>query len=1015
MNTLTDFSMKNASAIFIIVLLLIAGGGYSATTLKVENMPDISFPVVTIATPYTAPPKDVLELVTKPLEKSVARLEGLTSLSSVSQDGYSQIDIRLEPNKISENVRVEVERLIANVKLPLGAEKPAVLTRSIASDPVYYLAVYGEEGTGQAELDAAYKATILPAFEGLNGFDHADSFGTQEAALAIKLDAWAINSYGLTPPRVSDLIREGLVSSSAGKVDFDGNNQMVRVKGQLDSIYNLENMKIPAPGGDTLLLKQIAKVEVTNELPTIVRLDSKPAIGVLLYKTKEANTVQFAASLTKLIAGWETSSKGFKIHTVLNGAASVNESVHGMIQESVLGAVMASLMILLYIRNWRMTLIVLVSIPLSILITLLLMNPLGVSLNMMTLGGMAIAIGRVVDDSIVVIESIYSQLQKAQEQNESVIRLATRQVASAITSSTLTTVGVFAPIGLVSGVVGEVFRPFALTLICALLASLLVALTVIPLLVKLMVLKGNSLSPLVETKAGLYLSDYRKALLWSLNNRMKTLLFSAILFVLSIVLAIPNLAISFMPTNVSEKQMVFNVRMPYEASLELTNAVSREIESLLKEAKDAAGSPIFKYNEPIIGHGWADIYTEADPKLDTLKVFKEYREKIKKQLPQDYKVNGKVFAVDGAGSEGVDFAYLLTGDDPLYLQQAAKQVEAIMQTFPELHEIKNGLSDTRTEVEVTVDQNKARLYGFTVSQVLETVKSWLKEDELGDLKFDQVTYTTKVMLDNKYKNSLDKLGSILLEAADGKRVQINDIAWLKQIDAPAIINREMQSQVLYVTAKINSNDKGGVSNKLSAELAKLELPLGVSREIKGVAGEINKSFKEMFLAMAASILFVYLIMVLTFGNTSAPLAILFTLPLAAIGGLLGLLVTGESVNVTSLIGFLMLIGIVVTNAIVLIDRAQQLIRQGLSIRESLIEAGMTRLKPILMTASATVMALLPLALGFSKGALVSKGLAVVVIGGLTTSTLLTLVVVPIMYELLHSMIKKRASSKWTRM
>jgi len=285
---------------------------------------------------------------------------------------------------------------------------------------------------------------------------------------------------------------------------------------------------------------------------------------------------------------------------------------------------------------------------------------------------------------------------------------------------------------------------------------------------------------------------------------------------------------------------------------------------------------------------------------------------------------------------------------------------------------------------------------------MEAVGTWVRKEELGDLKFDNVTYVTKLEMDPSDKDSLEDIAAIPIRTAFGTTVNLKDVAKVREIDAPVAIQREGQMQVVNVSAKINSADKGGVSARVSAELDKLELPPGVSREVAGVSEDIAKSFQEMFVSMAVSVFIVYLVMVLTFGNASAPFAILFSLPLAAIGGLFGLFVTRESLNVTSLIGFLMLIGIVVTNAIVLIDRVQQLREQGYNVREALIEAGLTRLRPIIMTAGATIFALLPLALGFSKGTLISKGLAVVVIGGLTTSTLLTLVVVPIVYELIHS-------------
>ncbi|WP_405082482.1 efflux RND transporter permease subunit [Paenibacillus chitinolyticus] len=1020
MNKMTSFSMKNVAALFIIMLLIFAGGIFATTKLKVESMPDISFPIVVISTQYTAPPKDVLDQITKPLEKAVAGFDGIKNLSSTSSDNYSQITIELEQNIKPKDAKQDLEALVSNVKLPQQAEKPKVLTEGFSSQPVYYLAVYGNDGMNQAELDKIYKDTILPGFNTIKGIDHVDSVGNQEATLSIKLNENTINSYGLTPTDVSNSIRAALSASPAGTVEFNGTTQMVRVTGQIDTIYSLDNLTLTTPKGSVLQLKDLGKIEAISESQFITRLDGKAAIGVQLYKTKSANAVNFADEADALMANWEKSLPGVKFKSVYNSAVEIKKSIHGMVQEGGMGALLASVMILLFLRNIRMTLIVLVSIPLSILITLLMMVPLNISLNIMTLGGMAIAVGRVVDDSIVVIENIYSQLQKAQERGESVIKMATAQVASAITSSTITTVGVFGPIAFVSGVIGEVFRPFALTLVVALLSSLLVALTVIPMLAKLLVLKSKKLGNHDENHVGKFALAYKRVLEWSLNNRIKTLLFSGILFVASLVLIVPQLAVSFMPEDQSARQMIFQIKMPNDTSIETMDEKSKQLEQMMREAKDASGNPQFTYNESMVGYAFSSdvtpyrtlMFTEANEGSNADQVMKAYKEKILYELPKGSEVDGSLIAASAGGS-GTDFSYSLKGDDMLYLKQAAAQVKEKMKEFPDLYEVKDSLSDSKTEVEVTVDQNKARMYGLSSAQVLEMVNSWIGVSKLGDLKFDNVTYETKVELDPQYKNSVNKLGTFLLKTPTGQTVQLNEIAKITQIDAPTAITRENQTQTLKVTAKIKSADKGGVSGKVAAELNALELPAGVSREVKGVSDDISSGFSEMFAAMGASIFIVYLVMVLAFGNASAPFAILFSLPLAVIGGLFGLLVTGESLNITSLIGFLMLIGIVVTNAIVLIDRVQQLREQGVEVRESLISAGMTRLRPIIMTAGATVFALMPLALGLSKGTIISKGLAVVVIGGLVTSTVLTLVVVPIIYELIESF-KRRSSNAFHR-
>ncbi|SCW38462.1 Multidrug efflux pump subunit AcrB [Paenibacillus tianmuensis] len=1008
MKSLTNFSMKNIAAVIIMMLMLFIGGTYAASVVKMEMMPEIKDPRIFITTQYMAPPKDVLELVTKPIEKAVAGLDGIKNLTSTSSDNLSSITVELQQGKKIEDAKREIESLLADVKLPQGAEKPKAQTTGADAKIISYLSVYGENDMSQQELDKIFKDIIKPGFSNIKGVNRVDSFGNKDALLTLKLNSNAIINYGLTLDHVSQSIRSAILSSPAGMVDFNGNSQMVRVKSDLDTIYNLESMKITSPGGETLLLKDIAKVEAISESRFFSRLDGKPAIGIFLSKAKGANDVKLTAEMDALIANWKQQYPNVTFKSLFVTSTLIKESISGMVKEGVLGALLASIMILLFLRNVRMTIIVLVSIPLSLLITLLVMAPLDISLNIMTLGGITIAIGRVVDDSIVVIENIYSELVKVHERGESVIKKATAQVSSAITSSTLTTVGVFAPIAFVSGVIGDIFRPFAITLSVALLASLLVAVTVIPMLAKLLVLRSKNIKVHDETQVGKVSGAYLKVLKWSLNNRMKTMLLSLLVFVVTIAGTVPFLAMEMMPASNSDKQVSFNIKMPRETSFASNDLKMKEIEAMMREMKNEAGEPAYEYTTSFIGSGTPDnrldylssMLGAASQGTNAKKLVNETKDKILYLLPKGSEVEGSVLGADAGPAPA--FVYRLKGDDLNLLSQGAKLVKEKLKEIPELRDIKDSLSESKTEVEVAVDQNKARLYNLSSGEIVGTVNSWLREEKIGDLKFDNTTFSTKIMLDKSFKNSIDKIGNFLIKTPSGTTVKLNEVAKLRQIAAPAEITRNQQVQYVEVTAKIESRDAGGVSEKATEMLKSVELPSGVRVEVKGAADDIQKNFSEMFVAMIGSVFVVYLLLVLTFGNASAPFAILFSLPLAAIGGLLGLILTGESLNLTSLIGFLMLIGVVVTNAIVLIERVQQLEEEGKSVRDSLVLGGLSRLRPIIMTAGATIVTLMPLALGFSKGAIISKGLAVVVIGGLTTSTVLTLIVVPVVYEMIYN-------------
>ncbi|AEI40038.1 efflux RND transporter permease subunit [Paenibacillus mucilaginosus] len=1024
MNSLTRFSMKNVAALIIIIAMLFGGGMYAAFKLKIENFPDISFPYVMVTTTYQAAPEDVMEEITKPIEDKVGNMEDLNNMTSTSNDSMSSVILEFKQGVDVDKKKQDVESLMQELNLPSSAGNPKVSTFGFSSQPAYYMAIYAKDGMSQTELDRIYEDQIEPAFEGIAGVDHIDSVGTRETKMDIELDADALSAYGLTPSGVTDAIRSALNNGPIGTVELSGNEKMARITADVTSVYALQELEITTENGAPLLLGQIAKVQAVMESEFVARLDGHPALGIQLYKTSSANAVDFSADVESYIEQWKTTMPGVEFKLIYDSADEVEKSIHGLVKEGIIGAVLAAVMILLFLRNLRMTLIVLVSIPLSILVTLLLMMQLDITLNTMTLGGIFIAVGRVVDDSIVVIENIYTELQKAQERGESVILKATSQVAMAITSSTIATCGVFAPIGLVSGIVGEIFRPFAITLVVALMTSLIVAVTVIPMLAKILVLRDSKLGAghgHDEAPKGRIMNAYERMLHWSLNNRIKTLLASLLLLVVSIAAIVPNLAVSFVPSGTTARTMYYQLKLPYDTSMNAMDAKAKELEVMMQEAKDSQGGPLFTYVESLVGYGGddeqvpykAEIYVEVSQNADPDQVKNEYKELILNELPAGSEVEPRTLGGEG-GISTTDFSYSLKGDDQDQLEQALDIIRGKLETYPELSEIEDSISDSKTQVEITVDQRKARAYGLSAAAVRESASAWIAEQELGDIKLDNITYTTTISLAGDDKNSLEKLGIMPLKSSSGTTVYLNEIAKIREVEAPMSIQREAQEQLVSVTAKINSTDKSGVAARISSELNQLELPDGVSREVKGVSEDINESFSQLFMAMGVAVFMVYLIMVLAFGNASAPFAILFSLPLAAIGGLIGLFISGESLNVTSLIGFMMLIGIVVTNAIVLVDRAQQMRAEGYTVRHALLDAGMVRLRPIIMTAGATIVALLPLALGFSdSGGMISKGLAVVVIGGLTTSTLLTLFVVPIVYELIESM-KARLARRFSR-
>lgn len=1018
MKSLLNFSMNRISAMVIIIAILFGGGLYSAASLKIENIPDISFPVVVITTTYPAAPQDVMDEVTEPIEEKIENAADLDSYTSTSSDSYSMVIVQFDQGVDLDKKKQDIEDMIADVSLPDTATEPTVSTFGFSSIPAYYMSVYAGEGMSQQELDGLYSDVIEPGLSSVNDIDHVDSIGDQETSLDIKLDADALAAFGLSPSTVTSTIQAALTDGAIGQVEFDGKEQMARVSGDLDSLYTLEHLALTSSTGQKLTLSDVADIQAINESEFIGRMDGQPAIGVNLYKTSEGNAVDFSNEINAKIEQWEQQYPNLTFKTTYDSADEVNESISGLLREGAMGIVLAAIMILLFLRNVRMTVIVLVSIPLSILITLILMNVMGITLNIMSLGGIFVAVGRIVDDSIVVIENIFTQLEKAQERGDSVVHLAVKQVAMAITSSTLVTAAVFLPMALIGGIVGELFRPFALAVSSALLTSLVVALTVIPMLTKLIVLRSKKKTEHKEHTDGKLVRFYERVLNWSLNHKIKTLIITVLLFIVTVGGSSPFLIVNFMSEGAEESQMNFSVKLPYDTSFQSTDLQAQQLEEALRETKDTDGEPLFTFIQSLVGYNGDDersaysfeIITEVNENADPTAVKEQYEQQLLTMLPKGSEVTVSSLS-GGTGLSSADFSYALRGDDQEKLEEAAAIIKTKLLEFPELKDVEDSLSDAKTEIQIDVDNVKANEFGLTAGSVRSAAAAWIAEQDLGDVRLDNVLYSTTVELDPADKNSIEQIGRLPLTGSNGETVYLNEIAKVTEMDAPASLAREDGDQIVKVEASIESENKAAVSSQIAMALKDIQLPDGVTPSVEGITEQIAESFTQLFIAMAIAVAIVYLIMVLCFGNAGTPFAILFSLPLAVIGGLLGLAVTRQALNVTSMIGFLMLIGIVITNAIVLLDRAQQLRHQGHDVRHATLEAGKIRLRPIIMTAGATIASMLPLALGLSgEGALISQGLAVVVIGGLTTSTILTLVVVPVVYELIEA-VKAKFSHK----
>jgi HAE1 family hydrophobic/amphiphilic exporter-1 len=754
-------------------------------------------------------------------------------------------------------------------------------------------------------------------------------------------------------------------------------------------------------GLPTVPLSEIADIELVGKAESISRTNGQESIAVQIIKSPDANTVEVVNRVKAEIDAFKEHNAGLNIITMLDQGEPIEQSVATMLEKALFGAIFAVIIILLFLRNVRSTLIAVISIPMSLLIGILLLKVNDITLNMMTLGAMTVAIGRVVDDSIVVIENIYRRMSLTGEQlkGKALILAATREMFIPIMSSTIVTIAVFVPLGLVSGMVGELFLPFALTMVFSLLASLLVAITVVPMLAHTLFRRGLPEGKHTEGP-GRLAKSYQKGLRWALSHKIVTFTVAVLLLIASVGLS-TLIGTSFLPEEEQKYAVYTYSPAPGELKQEVHD-LALKAEDYLMNRDDVTDIQFAIGNQggPMMGFGSdrsALFYVLFE---NDIKNFEDVKDQVLAEVRAKAPGDGEWGMLDMAGFGAGGFTLTVYGDSYEEIKGAAERIKALMEEDPNFKDIETGLEETYDQYTLKSDQAQLSRYGLTAGNIMLALAPARERPVLATVEEDGEVYNVYVHTETKNYGSIGDMTGVALQSPLGFEVPIRDVVQVESGESPNTINLLDGRMYTSITAEVTTADVGKASASLKQKIDDLELPASVDVEFGGVVEQMNETFTQLGLAMAAAIAIVYLVLVITFGGGLAPFAILFSLPFTAIGALIALLLAGETLNVSAMMGLLMLIGIVVTNAIVLIDRVIHKEREGLPTRDALLEAAATRLRPILMTALATIGALLPMLFSLEGAGIISKGLAVTVIGGLTSSTLLTLFIVPAIYEVL---------------
>jgi len=1013
---LSVFSLRNRALIALVTIVIGVFGGISLTTLKQELIPSLSLPQLFIITSYPGASPAVVETdVSTPIEAALQGVDGLDSTTATSSANVSSITAAFTYGTNIATAEQKVQLAINRVQgLPEGADTQ-VFSFNFTDLPVMQIAVSSD--LSPEDLAAKLQTSTIIDLEKIDGVGDVSLLGATEKRVAITPNTDELFARGLSPQAIRDALDANGVLLPAGQITENDQTLTVQAGTRLGSADDIS--ALPVLGGsslDLVTIGDVATVEIVDEPATgISRVNGEPSLTLAITKTPAGNTVAVSQAVNAMLPELQDAlGENSQFTVAFDQAPFIEESINSLATEGLLGLAFAVIVILLFLLSVRSTLVTAISIPASVLITFIGMLVAGYSLNVITLGALTIAIGRVVDDSIVVIENIKRHLTLGEEKLPAILS-AVKEVAGAVTASTATTVAVFLPIALVGDITGELFRPFALTVTIALASSLFVSLTIVPVLAYWFL--GNKAhkhtsdgTTDVEEKPGRLQRGYLPIIHWTLKFPFVTLLIAVLVLGGTIALA-PLMKTNFIGDS-GQNTLTVSQKLPVGASLEARDEAAKTVEAALLEVpgvetvQTSIGSSGSSLRAAFSGGGSTSFSLTTDPDADQVELQADVRDTVA-GLDD---VGEVTLAAAGSGFASSDIAINITATGEQELRDAADAVLEAVGDLDVTAEATSNLADDQPYIAVQVNRDAAAERGLSEIAVGGIVTAAMNPSAVGSVVIDEKTLSIYI-LNSSAPVTIEGLRAFSIPTAVGV-IPLSDIATVEQQNGPASITTIKGVRSATVSVTPNSDDVGTASTVIATAVSDADLPAGASAELGGVTSQQTDAFQQLGLALLVAILIVYVVMVATFKSLRQPLLLLVSIPFAATGAIILQVISGIPLGVASLIGVLMLIGIVVTNAIVLVDLINQYRERGMDAREAVIQGASRRLRPILMTAAATIFALIPLGIGITgHGGFISQPLAIIVIGGLVSSTLLTLVVLPVLYYLVEGAKERRDAKR----
>ncbi len=1023
---ISSLAIKRPVATIMLLLMVVVVGISALVGIPLDLLPKIEYPVALVMTTYpNASPEEVESMLTKPIEQALATVEGLDQLQSVSIEGQSIVVVQFQMDTDMNFATLNMREKVALVSplLPEEVSQPTVFKMDMAAAPVVQIYVSGDKSL--TDLNNQVEGSISTYIERVAGVASVSVVGGIDEEISLEFNQEKLSGYNLSLAQISQILAAENISMPSGDISKGSTKVIVRTIGQFDDVNDISNIPIQVADRSVVRLSDIASItKGIKEKTSISRIDGQTAIAMVVTKQSDANTVSVSNEIGDTLKILEKQYPDLTFTVGFDQADYIRNSISSVSTSAIIGGLLAILVVFLFLNNLRTTLVIGISIPTSLFATFALMKAQGMTLNLITLCALTLAVGMLVDNSIVVLENIFRTRQLVDTAEEAA-REGSKEIFLAVIASTLTTVLVFLPIALSNGIAALMFKDFCFTMIIALLASLVVSLTVVPMLSSKMLDKGLSTSYIRFGKKRYkfkYLAKFTVFFEWlkeeyehyirlALTKRKKVIIICTLIFLVSLS-SVFLVGAELLPS-ADEGSFTVSIDLPYGTSLQDKDKVSAEVEAyvaaipeLSHYAMSIGGASMFSTTEnPSIS---VTLLKKWERNKSTAQIVGEMNEKLSNFVGADIKAEES--SSMGLMLGGSDMTVILKGKELSGLEKIGNDLIDSISKIKGVSTAELDLTEGNPEIKIKIDRSTASYYGVSAYQLASSLKTAINGSTSTRLKVEGNEIDIRLSLSDKYTQSVENMKQILVTGVTGAQVPVGQIATFEYDNSPNAINRMNQERYVNLDINVEGRDLGSVSKDVNKLVDGYPFPEGYYKDSGGQQKEMMDAFSSLMLALIVSIALVYLLLAAQFESMVLPFIVMMSIPFAMSGAFIAMFLTGTRLSMTSFLGLIMLVGIVVNNAILLIEFISHN-KKNMGTHEALVQAGKLRLRPILMTAMTTCVGMIPISLGLGEGGEMLAPMAISIIGGLTASTLVTLILIPVLYSVIDEKRGQRTAKK----